>query len=57
MMQSFSNKNILLCITGGIAAYKSAEILRLFKKNGANPRYEALHLLLELYPFSRLTQT
>ena len=38
MMQSFSNKNILLCITGGIAAYKSAEILRLFKKNGADIR-------------------
>ena len=38
MMQSFSNKNILLCITGGIAAYKSAEILRLFKKNGAEIR-------------------
>jgi len=38
MMQSFSNKNILLCITGGIAAYKSAEILRLFKKNGAHIR-------------------
>jgi len=37
-MQSFSNKNILLCITGGIAAYKSAEILRLFKKNGADIR-------------------
>ena len=38
MMQSFSNKNILLCITGGIAAYKSAEILRHFKKNGADIR-------------------
>ena len=38
MMQSFLNKNILLCITGGIAAYKSAEILRLFKKNGADIR-------------------
>ncbi|MFL2720865.1 MAG: bifunctional phosphopantothenoylcysteine decarboxylase/phosphopantothenate--cysteine ligase CoaBC [Gammaproteobacteria bacterium] len=37
-MQSFLNKNILLCITGGIAAYKSAEILRLFKKNGADIR-------------------
>jgi len=38
MMQSFLNKKILLCITGGIAAYKSAEILRLFKKNGADIR-------------------
>ncbi len=26
--------NILLCITGSIAAYKSADVIRLFKKNG-----------------------
>jgi len=32
----FSNKNILLCVTGGIAAYKSPEIIRLFKKEGAD---------------------
>ena len=32
----FSNKNILLCVTGGIAAYKSPEIIRLFKKDGAD---------------------
>ena len=32
------NKNILLCVSGGIAAYKSAEIIRLFKKNGADVR-------------------
>ncbi len=31
----FENKNILLCVTGGIAAYKSVELLRLFKKAGA----------------------
>ena len=35
---NFLNKNILLCVTGGIAAYKSAEIIRLFKKNGADVR-------------------
>ncbi len=29
-------KNILLCVTGGIAAYKSVELLRLFKKADAN---------------------
>ncbi len=30
------NKNILLGITGGIAAYKAVELLRLLKKAGAN---------------------
>ena len=35
---NFLNKNILLCVTGGIAAYKSVEITRLFKKNGADVR-------------------
>ena len=35
---NFLNKNILLCVTGGIAAYKSAEIIRLFKKGGADVR-------------------
>ena len=37
-MLNFSNKNILLCVTGGIAAYKAAEIIRLFKKDGADIR-------------------
>jgi|TARA_B110000977_G_C11074573_1_gene490687 phosphopantothenoylcysteine decarboxylase/phosphopantothenate--cysteine ligase len=37
-MKNFSKKNILLCVTGGIAAYKSAEIIRLFKKEGADVR-------------------
>ena len=37
-MLNFSNKNILLCVTGGIAAYKAAEIIRLFKKEGADVR-------------------
>ena len=37
-MLNFSNTNILLCVTGGIAAYKSAEIIRLFKKDGADVR-------------------
>jgi len=34
----FSNKNILIGVTGGIAAYKSAELIRLFKKEGADVR-------------------
>jgi phosphopantothenoylcysteine decarboxylase/phosphopantothenate--cysteine ligase len=34
----FSNKNVLIGVTGGIAAYKSAEIIRLFKKDGADVR-------------------
>ena len=37
-MLKFSNTNILLGVTGGIAAYKSAEIIRLFKKEGASVR-------------------
>lgn len=34
--QSLSGKRILLGICGGIAAYKSAELVRLFKKAGAD---------------------
>ena len=34
----FTNKNILLGVTGGVAAYKSAEVIRLFKKQGADVR-------------------
>ncbi|MCP4981156.1 MAG: bifunctional phosphopantothenoylcysteine decarboxylase/phosphopantothenate--cysteine ligase CoaBC [Gammaproteobacteria bacterium] len=37
-MQSLSNKKILLGITGGIAAYKSAELVRLLIKAGAEVR-------------------
>ena len=34
-MNNFKNKKILLIICGGIAAYKSLELIRLFKKKGA----------------------
>ena len=34
-MKNVLNKKILLIICGGISAYKSLEIIRLFKKNGA----------------------
>ena len=37
-MLNFLNTNILLCVTGSIAAYKSPEIIRLFKKDGAEVR-------------------
>ena len=37
-MLSLSNKRILLGITGGIAAYKCAELTRLFIKAGAEVR-------------------
>ena len=37
-MQCLINKNILLGITGSIAAYKSVELARLFIKAGANVR-------------------
>jgi len=33
-MNNLNNKKILLIICGGIAAYKSLEVIRLFKKNG-----------------------
>jgi phosphopantothenoylcysteine decarboxylase/phosphopantothenate--cysteine ligase len=35
---SVEGKKILLGISGGIAAYKTCELVRLFKKNGADVR-------------------
>ena len=35
-MNSLKNKNILLCVTGSIAAYKACELLRLLRKEKAN---------------------
>lgn len=37
-MASLSNKHILVGVTGGIAAYKSAELVRLLQKAGATVR-------------------
>ena len=37
-MKNEQSSNILLCITGSIAAYKSADLARLFKKNEDNVR-------------------
>ena len=37
-MSYLNGQNVLLGVTASIAAYKSAEILRLFKKNGADIR-------------------
>jgi phosphopantothenoylcysteine decarboxylase/phosphopantothenate--cysteine ligase len=37
-MSFLAGKNILLGISGGIAAYKSAELVRLLRKQGANVR-------------------
>jgi len=37
-LNSLANKNILLGVTGGIAAYKSAEIVRFLKKIGSSVR-------------------
>ena len=34
-MKNLNNKKILLVICGGIAAYKSLELIRIFKKNGS----------------------
>ena len=38
MTQSFENTSILLIISGGIAAYKSLELIRLIKKAGGHVR-------------------
>jgi phosphopantothenoylcysteine decarboxylase/phosphopantothenate--cysteine ligase len=38
MKTAITDKNIVLGVCGGIAAYKSAELLRLLKKQGANVR-------------------
>ena len=35
-MNTLKNKNILLCVTGSIAAYKACELLRLLRKEEAN---------------------
>ena len=35
-MKNLNGKKILLIICGGIAAYKSLEIIRLLKKNGSS---------------------
>ena len=37
-MKNFLKKNIILCVTGGIEAYKLAELTRLFKKEGVDVR-------------------
>ena len=34
--ETMKNKNVLIGITGSIAAYKTCELIRQFKKNGAN---------------------
>lgn len=35
-MKSFQNKNIIIAVTGGIAAYKMCNVIRLLKKEKAN---------------------
>ena len=35
-MKTLKNKNLLLCVTGSIAAYKACELLRLLRKEEAN---------------------
>nr|HPQ50282.1 flavoprotein [Alphaproteobacteria bacterium] len=37
-MPSLVGKSVLLIISGGIAAYKSLELIRLLRKNGASVR-------------------
>ena len=51
-MYMLENKNILIGITGGIAAYKICELVRMFKRAGANVRVvmtpNAQHLVSKL---------
>ncbi len=51
-MTNLEEKNILLGITGGIAAYKVCELIRLYKRNGANVKViatpNALNFVTEL---------
>ena len=44
---SINGKNILIGITGGIAAYKICELIRLFKKNRANIKVVVTQSALE----------
>ncbi len=46
-MKRLANKRILLGITGGIAAYKTAELCRLFVKAGADVRVVMTHAATE----------
>ena len=34
-MSIMKNKNILICVTGSIAAYRACEVIRILKKEGA----------------------
>ena len=40
-LQNLQGKNILIGITGGIAAYKIFELIRMYKKSGANVQITA----------------
>ena len=42
-MNIFNEKKILLIICGGIAAYKSLELIRILKKRGALVKTNAVH--------------
>ena len=47
-MSILKDKNILLGVTGGIAAYKSITLLRLLKKSGADVQVIFTNLLMTL---------
>ena len=42
-MNKLENKNILLCITGSIAAYKACEVIRLLRKENAHVQIMLSH--------------
>jgi len=45
-MSILNGKNVLLGVTGGIAAYKTASLVRLFVKSGANIKVVMRYILL-----------
>lgn len=51
-MQPLQSKRIVVGITGGIAAYKSIELIRLLRKNQADVRVVLLRLLQIRYSFN-----
>ena len=53
---ALKDKNIILGITGSIAAYKPASLCRLLVKNGATVKVVMTPLAAQFYAFATLSQ-